>query len=254
MASLPTSNLLRRGLSALLLVLMLALPASAQVAWDASGGCNQYGTSVTCSFTTSGANRLLVVQIAMDPGTDPSTATCTYNSVSMSTTFNDYSNTNRPVAVRHLVAPATGANNIVCSEGGNRAWAVNAASFTGVNQTTPMGSQSVQDGSGGGTSGSVSISSATGDMVLGFLVTTNGVTDAAPGASATVVRTQFSDGDGQNMSGMSYWTGASSRSMSWSWTAFANYMVWGINIAQASGGGGPTCIGALSLLGVSKCG
>ncbi len=234
-------------------LLALASPVFAQVAWDASGGCNQYGTSATCALTVSGTNRLLVVQITMDPGTDPSTATCTYDSVSMSTTFNDYSNTNRPVAVRHLIAPNTGTHDIVCSEGGNRAWAVNAASFTGAHQTTPMGSQSVQDGSAGGTSGSVSISSAAGDMVLGFLVTTNGVTDAAPDASATTVRTQFSDGDGQNMSGMSYWTGAASRSMGWSWTAYANYMVWGINIAQASGGGGG-CTGALTLLGVSQCG
>ena len=116
------------------------------IAFDAksnNGGSTNDGTASMWSHTCTGSDLVLVVVVAGNVTTVPPTSvTVTYNSVSLTQDVL-YSTTNEEfVWIGHLAAPATGANTVSVTvttgsafDGGYVAF---AASFTGVNQSTPL--------------------------------------------------------------------------------------------------------------------
>ena len=92
------------------------------------------GTTVTKSYTVSGANRLLLVFIHSWVGDNVSGVT--YNGVAMTQTLkqNEAPATNYNGYIYSLIAPATGTNNIVVS-GTSMNFSMGAISYTGVAQT-----------------------------------------------------------------------------------------------------------------------
>lgn len=218
------------------------------VAFDArsEGERATAGTSLTVSHTCTGSNRALYAAISSGSGlTDVSTVTATYSGVSMDVLFTDTSVAGREIRVFRLVAPATGANDIVFSWSGNNFLRAVAASFTGVDQSDPDDAQTAIDGSGGGTSSSGDQSSTVGDMVMDALLVTNGVTGLTAGASQTEINQIVADGSGAEYLGIaaSYEAGASTTTMSWSWTGFVGYRGWTWNINAATGGGNDLSVG-----------
>jgi hypothetical protein len=111
------------------------------VAFDArsEGERATSGTSLTVSHVCSGSNRVLYAAIVSGSGSelDLSTVTATYDSVSMAVFFTDASVASRPTRVFRLVAPNTGTHDIVFSWSGNNFLRAVAASYTGVDQSTP---------------------------------------------------------------------------------------------------------------------
>lgn len=216
------------------------------VAFDArsEGENNTSATSLTVSHTCTGSDRVLYVFAWSGSGlVDISTVTGTYNGTSMAIKFTGTDQTNRPVRVFRLVAPSTGANNIVLSWSGNDYVRLIGASFTGVDQTTPDDAQVWIDGSGGGTSSSGNVTSATGNMVVDIVYGQgNGVTGLTAGAGQTEVNQMTADasGAGRWAGGVSYESGAATTTMSWSWNEFAAYAGYAFDINQSSGGGGRT--------------
>lgn len=135
--------IMRHVLTILLLLFLLATPAIAQVTFDAASSSSVTGAgSLTFSHTTSGSDRLLIVG-TMTQNADVSGVT--YNSVSM--TLIDTVDTGAGYwgNMYALVAPATGANDIVISMGADGCSgactniAAGAVSLNAVNQATPLG-------------------------------------------------------------------------------------------------------------------
>ena len=99
---------------------------------------NGAGTTLTTSFTITGASTALVVFADHNTG---STVTCTYGGVSMTKIHDAVSNNAQLLSSFILVGTATGANDIVMTRTGGSDMSYQAMSYTGV-------------GTGGSTGGS----------------------------------------------------------------------------------------------------
>src|SRR5450631_3163355 len=131
------------------------------VAYDAvgpSGGGGTYVTNATTSswsHTCSGANRLLIVGLTVTLANTTDTIGVTYAGTGM-TRLSSLA----PLAdgltfdqIYYLPAPATGANNVVVTTSAAAVvLTAGSVSFTGVRQTTPMGTPGTQIVNGGLTS------------------------------------------------------------------------------------------------------
>lgn len=190
------------------------------IAPDASTKALQaFDTSLTFSHTVgAGSNTLLIVAVMILTGGGGQTVSgVTYNGTAMSKLDGSSSAmvADSGGSVRTelwtLKAPSSGAHNVVISlAGGGASFFAVASSWTGVDQTTPLGTAAKTTVASGDIS--VSPSSATGDVVVDA-VTENGVTIPTPGAGQTVLQQDNSFKIGAS----SYKAGAaSSTTMSWS--------------------------------------
>jgi hypothetical protein len=150
-----------------------------------SAGTSATGTSLTWSHTCTGSNRLLVVGVAV--GTTSSDAsfvtTATYNGVAMTSASKVHSNnqTNGYIQMFYLVNPATGSNTVAITNNVSCDLAGGSVSFTGADQSTPLGTPVTNFGDG--TSGSVSVPTNVGDMVID--ATCNGSGFSSGGSTQT---------------------------------------------------------------------
>lgn len=182
--------------------------AQAAVAFDAAttgtvGGAN----ALTFSHTVGagGADRLLIVAVSIDNRTVQSV---TYGGVAM-TNVGTATNGAQISSMWRLIAPATGANNVVVtlSGGGTDIVAV-ATSYTGVDQTTPLGTPVTATGNS--VTASVAVTSATGEIVVDSVSSNLGTLTVGEG------QTQRGNGvGGDNQGGSSTEPGATSVTMSW---------------------------------------
>jgi len=148
--------------------------ATSTIALASSSSSSTVGTtatSLTFSHTPgSGANRVLVVTIAVgattENGSAPTVSGVTFNSVGMTLVGSRTTPANRVRSYMYrLVAPTTAANNVVISLSSAGTVVANASTFTGVDQTTPLGTYASNDG--GNSSIAVAVTSATGELVIG---------------------------------------------------------------------------------------
>jgi hypothetical protein len=143
------------------------------IAFDAaSGGSNGgSGNTVTFSHTCSGSDRILFVGVG-DYNGDFVTGV-TYAGVSMTLIAKQGYNSNTNYEyLYYLVAPATGANNVVISRSTSSGWCVgDSASYTGVKQTSPIDAYTTKEfTSADGTSLTTTLSSVADNcwFVLGM--------------------------------------------------------------------------------------
>lgn len=104
------------------------------LAFDAfSSGSTLPGNSITMAHTCTGSNLILIVGISSN-NADTVTGV-TYNGVAM--TLGKKSSVTGPVTyMYYLIAPATGAHNIVISGTGSEFWRAVGASYTGARQSS----------------------------------------------------------------------------------------------------------------------
>lgn len=102
---------------------------------DAVSSGNTTGTSLTFSHTCSGNKRILWVGITA--GSSDVVSGVTYDGVAMSRK-NIRNNGNSTSYLYYLVAPNTGAHDVVVSTTGSVSIFAESASFTGVRQTNPI--------------------------------------------------------------------------------------------------------------------
>jgi hypothetical protein len=182
------------------------------------------GTSATWSHTCTGSNRVLVVSVAILGDSSVTVSGVTYNGVAMTSRYQGDLSTSGVYAknsVWTLVAPATGANNIVATYSGtNTGYAgCGAVSFTGVNQTTPI--RTVYSAGPGGTTATLTATdSVSGDIVIAGVSAYDGGTTLAADQTSRVLT--------DPVSGTSYAFAmqtkvASGASTVMSWTGAANY-------------------------------
>ena len=177
---------------ALLFMLFAATHSIGQVAVDTTsnsgGDLTGAGTKVLTSFThtTNGANRLMLVGISMNITNAPTTGVVgvTYNGVALSFVgaHNDAANTRR-VEMWYLLAPATGTHAVLVSVGIPVAQTVGVVAgvttFTGADQTVPLGTFVSADGAAG-TNSSLDVPSVVNGQILDTLAVGGDRTVAIP--------------------------------------------------------------------------
>ena len=152
------------------------------------------GTSLTFAHTCTGDDRILFVFVETAEGTTPVVSGVTYNSVAM-TEINNVSFTvggNAVVYLYYLVAPSTGANNVVISCSSSMVLIRgNAVSYTGASQTGQPDGSDTETGSGA--SGTVTITTTADNCWMVFGQANNA---AEPTAGTNSTRRGTSGGGG----------------------------------------------------------
>ena len=188
------------------------------IAFDAgSQGDSGSATSLTVSHTCTGSDRILLVSVGTWDGVGvPVVPTVTYNAVSMTqvATLLFGSSGDQRLTMFRLVAPATGANNIVVSASSASDIVMAATSYTGVDQTTPLGTPGT-DTSPSDTEVTQALTSETGDLVIDCVAWYNQSITVGSGQTARVTN---DNGASLDSVAMSDEAGATSVTMSWSWT------------------------------------
>lgn len=184
------------------------------VVLDTATSTFQLGNSdITLSHTCTGSDLLLLVGIAHSAGDLSDVSGVTYNSVPMtrlSSINNSDSSANIRSTIYYLVAPSVGANNIVVSISGPPcAMNVIGASFTGVDQSTPLGTAATST-TNNSTTPSVTVSSASGELVFDIEGAHNTITTFT--ADNTKIKEQI---QASTCAAASTAPGAASVNMSW---------------------------------------
>lgn len=222
------------------------------------------GTTHTLSYAMHASANFCRVSVTGYNGTTISSVT--YNGVALSLIGSELTNADgRLLSEFGLVSPATGTNNLVVTFSASVSGALIAISgYTGVDTTSPTsGFQSFTTSGAGDTSPTnlPAVTSATDDLVVGTVVTSFDDTMTADGAQTE--EANFNDElFGSGRMATSHKAGASSVSLSWTFTGTLDYCVLGYSIKAAAGGGGGRvtknrpcpCCGALGMhLGMNCC-
>lgn len=236
-----------RRFSLFLILLLLASPAAAQVTLDAvanDGGSNSAASS-TFSHTVTGSNLYLIVACHTSTIT---VSSVTYNLVAMASIGSDVGNDGGTrIDVWGLKAPATGTHSVIATFSGLNNEVCISASFTGVDQTTPIGTV-VHDGySASGASHTHNTTSVTNGLVwdaftlqtAGSTITTNGGQTTRSGPTSTT-----------GVQGVaSSKPGAASVTTGYSWPNDFNRWAH-VTVPLAPAAGAASSCGRLGLLGV----
>ena len=149
-------------------------------------------TSLTISHTTDGTNRLMLVGVSLvgmttGPSGDPQVNSMTYNGANLAFVGTQINLAGDAVVeIWQLVAPDTGTHDLDINFGGNRYQEATAGvmSFTGVDQTTPLGS--FFSANGNSSNPTVTLGSASGELVFDVVSTKDNIDRPyTPGASQT---------------------------------------------------------------------
>jgi hypothetical protein len=208
---------------------------TSSVATDAISTGVTTTSSLTISHTTSGTNRLMLVGVSIvkETGGAPSVSSITYNGVSLSSVGSQATSDNKGrTEIWRLVAPATGTNNVVVTlSAAPDAATAGVMTFTGVHQSTPLGTYA--SATGDSASASVTVASAANELVFDTVVLEKTAdADLVPGAGQTE-RWDLFQSPGANGGGSTE-AGAASVAMSWSFPA-DKWAIGGVSIKPAAG-------------------
>ncbi|HVS25963.1 MAG TPA: DUF6701 domain-containing protein [Burkholderiales bacterium] len=216
-------------------VLILGLPAvaGAAVAFDAAASTSSAASSTTFSWThtASGANRVVIVGVSyISPS---ATATATYGGTSMTLVGSQFTAADSRMAMFSLVNPPTGAQTVTVTltAAPTQGFVGGSVSFTGANQTTPTGT--FVSAIGTTSPASLTVTSATGELVIDTLQCDNGCVSITPGGSQTQ-RWNLNAGAGGNFGGGSTAAGAATVTTTWTFTS-DNWAYGAVSVKAAVG-------------------
>ncbi len=229
------------GALSLLLALATTPYLRAQVLVDAttSSSATMNGAAATLSFlhtTTATANRVLIVGVSINITNAPTAGVVgiTYNGTSLNIigAHNDAGGTRR-VEMWYLLAPVNGSHTVVVTVntgGVNEGVVAGATTFTGVDQTVPLGSFVSADGAAGGNS-QLDVPSVINGMILDTLATDGTQTVTVPGPQVQQWNVQRGNNTnpGVNGTGTSR-TGAPSVPISESFSGTSNWSLGAVSI------------------------
>ncbi|UCC45002.1 MAG: DUF4347 domain-containing protein, partial [Candidatus Zixiibacteriota bacterium] len=189
------------------------------------------GTSITnVSHTTSGTEGLMLIGVSISTGDPDRPSSMSYNGVALTQVGVQTGTGQNRMEIWSLVAPDIGTHNLTINWSGEPSGAsLGIITFTGVDQTTPLGTFASATGSG--TSGSVNVTSAAGELVFGSVMVSASNQDLIPGGSQTE---QWDIIGGSANGGGSTEVGAPTVTTSWSWTSSANWAIGGVSIKPAN--------------------
>lgn len=196
----------------------------------------------TWAHTCAGSDRVLLVGISYYDSGDTVSAV-TYNSVALTVVSSStVSNGQYTSTMYCLIAPATGSNTVsVTFTGSVFDFKGGSISFTGADQTTPLGTANTATGSS--TNPSVDITSATGEIVLDNLVIVHSGTLSVDGS-----QTQRWNGTGASgfiKGAASTEDGSTTTTMSWSNSTSQAWAISGVSVkpvASAAAGVRQLCL------------
>ena len=140
------------------------------IAYDATSNSGAVSSNTSShAHTSTGSQRSLMVCVLIETSAGaPTVSGITYNSVAMTSTVTlTEAGGNGRAEIWRLVAPTTGANNIVVTLSGSTNFVVGAMSFTGVDQSSPIEDTSTNEGTmmGGDSELIVTVTTANGWVV-----------------------------------------------------------------------------------------
>jgi len=203
-------------------------PGNTVIALDAvsTGGTGVSSTSITIPHTVgAGTNRILIVNVAA-PANPPFLTGTTYAGLPL-TKLGTAINTigGHDSSIWYLKNPPSGAANVIVSFStlviGNAA----VSSWSGVDQTTPFGATATAEGGSGtnvASTATVSVTSATGEVVIDSTMLATVVT-AAVGPGQTPLANFASAGSVADRILHSSEAGASTVTMSWNYNGHPTY-------------------------------
>jgi hypothetical protein len=205
---------------------MAAPAAVAAVSFDASSHVNAYypaGDTISWSHTVgSGSNRILIVGVSLRrSGSSEIVSNVKFGSQSL--TYKGRGESTDPskkyvAELWYLIAPSPGTAQIkVTFSGAVNSTVGGACSFTGVDQSTPLGTFASAGGSGS-ENPLVTVSSAAGELVIDVLSIkgkNNNAITADPGQTKRWSDSTGNDANDHTMGGGSTKGGATSVTMSW---------------------------------------
>ena len=190
------------------------------------------GSSLTLSHTTDGDNRLMIVAVSMANPSGDAVVGITYNGdaltfVGIETYYEDSEN-EAQVELWRLVAPDLGTHNVVIALSGGTSYgtAAGVMTFTGVDQTTPLGA--FASAGGDSADATVNVTSGADELVFAaMMVEYPGNYSLMPGAGQTERWDLYT---GSANAGASTEAGAASVTMSWTFGANNQWVVGGVSI------------------------
>ncbi|MFM9882760.1 MAG: DUF4347 domain-containing protein, partial [Burkholderiales bacterium] len=203
-----------------------------------STGSGSSVNSVTVSHvTTSAGDRLMLVGVSMDATGGRTVTGVTYAGQNLTLVGAQTGGAN-PVRVEiwRLINPPSGTANAVVTLSGNAdGISVGVTTFTGVHQTTPLGTFASAIGTSAAPS--VNVTSAAGDLVYD-VVAGKDATSLTQGAGQTELW-EVANGSGDERGAASTEAGAATVTMSWSKTtsATAEWAIGGVSIKAAAPAG-----------------
>lgn len=186
------------------------------VAFDAgSGGQVASNTVLNITHVCTGSNLCLVVGVGSPNSGDQITG-ATYNGVAM-TLVRAEGVAQQWVKLYRLVAPATGSHTLAISTSPASFMEAVAASFTGVDQTTPSDDNQGSNNGSQTSPSTVTVTCSTGGAAFDFMTNRTTADSVTKGGSQTQVSTQQDDGIAIGVG--SYWVHDGSTAMSWTWAS-----------------------------------
>lgn len=204
------------------------------VAFNAATSDQNDNQVLTFAHTTAGSDRILIVAVGIF-STQVTVLGVTYNAVAM-TSIASIRTGGAFLELWQLVAPAIGTNNVevTLSDPPDRSQAVGAMSFTGVDQSTPLGTPVSGGGTGSDNLTSLIVASAVADLVI------DGVAEQPDGAFGTLTvgagqterYKEPNPGNRVRTSGSTE-PGAASVTMSWTFTGSLDHSHIAVNLKSA---------------------
>ena len=200
---------------------------AASIAIDASNTVTGLVTPFSVSHTTgTGANRLMLVGISQKNRT---VTGVTYGSTALTLVGENNINGNARIAIYMLVNPPSGTANVgvTFSSAPDKGAVVNVTTYTGVNQTTPIGIFATQEDNT--TNPSVNVTSASGELVYDVVSIRNQPVTVTAGQTE---RWNMSSGSEINGAGSTE-PGAVTTTMNWT-SASADWAIGAVPIKPAA--------------------
>ena len=249
---------------ALLLVMLIAPILDAAIAFDnaaSTSSAANVSSLETGSWAIAGSERILIAGAMSGAGTPVAPSAAKWGGsggtdltiIGVSTNFATFGH----MSQWRLVAPSASTTTLYVSWPSNQdETAIGGASYTGVDQTTPLGTQASATGAPISTAATVDVSSAAGELVVdvvAFLDNSGNITSLTAGAGQTArVDIDLVGGLDFESFGMSEEAGAATVTMSWTGTGTnTGWTIKGVPLKPS--GGAPTCVPMLTLLGVGAC-
>jgi CSLREA domain-containing protein len=221
------------------------VPAGSCPAVDgvASTGSADGTNSITISHTTSGTDRLMLVGVSINNEDFETVSSVTYNGVALTHVGSATEADDAVVEIWRLVNPPTGTHNVVITFSAvlTREAVAGVMTFTGVDQTTPLGTfaSAIDNDSG---PASVIVSSAAGELVFGVVSAESSVLSTAAVAPSSQRWNLF---QGIQYGAGATQAGAASVTMSWTFNGSDHWAAGGVSI-KPSGSCNPAVTSAVA--------
>jgi hypothetical protein len=213
-----------------------AVAFHSSVAFDAATDGQELGGDgvLSISHTATGADRAAFAGITWAGNGGASSTSCTYGGSGMTEMWDLNNSTFYYNAGYRIAAPATGSQAVVStlSDGGPDEQALGVVTFTGVDQTTPVGTPQTA-AAGTGTTATVTVASVgANDMVVDCLNIAD-PTGLSIGANQDLRNSEGLAGTSMRQSTQ---LGSAGGVMSWTWTNNTVNLLGAVNFKEASAG------------------